>query len=108
MTVQEFKEKYPHLAYLEGDDLWDAMTEALLLSDDNWTPLESEGFIETSFKGCNGITFTMRDPKMWIQKSTGKTKTNAELWEPKVPEITTDNYRMIIIDPSDYDTRKSN
>lgn len=31
MDVKEFKQKYPHLAHLEGDALWDAMTQAMLV-----------------------------------------------------------------------------
>ena len=30
MTVQEFKEKFPHLAHLEGNELWDAMSLAVV------------------------------------------------------------------------------
>lgn len=33
MTVSEFKEKYPHLAHLEGNALWDAMSKAVYLED---------------------------------------------------------------------------
>lgn len=29
MTVQEFKERFPHLAHLEGNELWDAMAVAV-------------------------------------------------------------------------------
>lgn len=29
MTSQEFKERYPHLAHLEGNELWDAMAMAV-------------------------------------------------------------------------------
>lgn len=31
MTTSEFREKYPHLAHLEGDDLWDAMSKAVFI-----------------------------------------------------------------------------
>lgn len=30
MTVQDFKEKHPHLSHLEGNNLWDAMEDALI------------------------------------------------------------------------------
>ncbi len=30
MTTAEFKEKYPHLAHLEGDALWNAMEDSML------------------------------------------------------------------------------
>jgi hypothetical protein len=30
MTVQQFKERYPHLAHLEGDALWNAMEDSML------------------------------------------------------------------------------
>lgn len=31
MTTTEFKEKYPHLSHLEGNDLWNAMEDAYIL-----------------------------------------------------------------------------
>lgn len=30
MTTQEFKDKYPHLSHLEGNELWNAMEDAML------------------------------------------------------------------------------
>lgn len=33
MTTEEFKIKYANYAHLEGDELWDKMTEVLLESD---------------------------------------------------------------------------
>lgn len=41
MTVQEFKEKYPHLAHLEGDALWDAMSMAVFV-DSEGNAIETE------------------------------------------------------------------
>lgn len=35
MTPQEFKKKYPHLAHLEGNALWDAMEDAWLFEHQN-------------------------------------------------------------------------
>lgn len=29
MTTSEFKEKYPHLAHLEGNELWNAMEDSM-------------------------------------------------------------------------------
>lgn len=41
MTTEEFKRDYPQCSHLEGDDLWDAMTEAMLASDIEFeVPLE--------------------------------------------------------------------
>lgn len=39
MTVLEFKKKYPHLAHLEGDALWNAMEDSLW-QNANWDPDE--------------------------------------------------------------------
>lgn len=38
MTAPEFKEKYPHLAHLEGNDLWDAMEHAWMYEHRNDAP----------------------------------------------------------------------
>lgn len=39
MTVEDFKQKYPHLAHLEGDALWNAMEDSIL-QNANWDPNE--------------------------------------------------------------------
>lgn len=59
MTTQEFKEKYPHLAHLEGNDLWDAMERSMIKphvpkpgDDEIIKTIESQGFTFNFTKGA--------------------------------------------------------
>ena len=44
MTTQEFKEKYPNLSHLEGNDLWNAMEDSFL-HEQSKNPIDYSGQI---------------------------------------------------------------
>lgn len=47
MIEEEFKKDYPQLSHLKGDDLWDAMTEAMLASSMEFEEPVEDGPTET-------------------------------------------------------------
>lgn len=53
MTVQEFKERHPDIARLEGNDLWDAMKRSMIVP---YTPKFGDHEIAEVFE-CGGYTF---------------------------------------------------
>lgn len=82
MTVQEFKQQCPHLAHLEGDDLWNAMEMAVMrnqepeekLPDDNEVGLviKQDGYTFEFSKGAvrliNKLFDTTGEPLLSDQK----------------------------------------
>jgi len=51
MTTEEFKRDYPQCSHLEGDDLWDAMTNSMLASNIEFeVPLEKPKGPTESYK----------------------------------------------------------
>lgn len=49
MTVQDFKDKNPHLSHLEGNELWDAMTMAVM-KENKFVPEPGDDEIVESIK----------------------------------------------------------
>jgi len=58
MNAQEFKEKYPHLSHLEGNELWDAMEMAVLKLQPPFISQEGDDEIAETVE-YNGYTFNI-------------------------------------------------
>lgn len=105
MTTKEFKDKYPHYSHLEGNDLWNAMEDSLLQTGDSWTADYSDGYTEESSGVVNGITYSWRYPKYWINEST-KERLSLEEYNSKqdppqktmVDQVTLESCRVDFID----------
>lgn len=101
MTTTEFKQKYPQYKKLEGDELWDKMTESLLETEDVLyaDPNQIKVFhkpIETEY---GKISIEDSSTTRWLN-SKGELVRIGEPYYPKVG-TPTESYRGVIIDFSD-------
>jgi hypothetical protein len=98
MTVKEFKVAYPQYSNLEGDDLWDKMTEVflecgeVLYADPNQVKVFHEP-IQTEY---GKITIEDSSTTRWLN-SKGELVRVGEPDEP-VCEKPVENYKFEIID----------
>jgi hypothetical protein len=99
MTILEFKTQYPQYSHLEGNDLWDKMTEALLqFGEVLYADPNQEKVFHHPMDIGNGIIVTMEDSSTtrWLN-SKGELVRIGEPEEPKI-EIPLESYKMEIID----------
>ncbi len=104
MTVEQFKIKYPQYAHLEGDELWDMMTESLLQSDNILTADPNR-------------TITYHEPvtlndgyKVFIEDNSTTIWLNSKgeqviLEQKPTPKNPTTSYRMEIINFKENDRK---
>lgn len=87
MTVQEFKEKYPHLAHLEGDALWDAMAESMTVP---YEPQEGddEVVMKQEFMG-NTYFFTKGFMRHWNKFMGGEKPLEFPSYGLLIPNVKT-------------------
>ena len=57
MTTQDFKDMYPHLSHLEGNDLWDAMEGAFMYEHKNDKPKVITDYLGNEVKSGMEICF---------------------------------------------------
>lgn len=98
MTPNEFKLRYPEHAHLEGDKLWDKMTESLFLQGEVLTadPKQEKIFhkpIETEY---GKISIEDSSTTRWLN-SKGELVRIGELYKP-IQKHPTESYRLEIID----------
>jgi hypothetical protein len=105
MTPQEFKIKYPQYSDLEGDALWDMMTEMLLQSDTvlhadpNQEKVYHEPF-KMNILQDDGVyremTFQVEDDSTtrWLNNKGEEVKVKQDI----IPDKQTTSYKMEIID----------
>lgn len=102
MTIQQFKTNYPQYAHLEGDALWDKMTESLLEHGEVLTadPNQVKVYLEPIDIG-NGIMVSIEDSSTtrWLNDK-GELVMIGESEQPKIT-TPTESYRMVIIDFSE-------
>jgi len=96
MTTEEFKTAYPHYSHLEGDELWDKMTEMLLESVNVLTADPDREIIYHDPIIINGETWSVEDSSstVWLNKKGEKVK----IIEPEYKGSPTESYRVEIID----------
>lgn len=96
MTPQEFKIKYPKYSDLEGDALWDMMTEMALQSNNVLHTDPNQEKIYHEPININGIMWSIEDSSTtrWLNNKGEEVK----LKEDVISDKQTTSYKMEIID----------
>lgn len=74
MTPEEFKQKYPEYADLEGYELWNKMEDVLVKIGNSWTADYSDGYDVIELR--EDVEFHQN--KYWINDATSERITNEE------------------------------
>lgn len=91
MTITEFKDRYPHLAHLKGNDLWDAMEASMLL--------DARCAIHNKLPGDDEIVHTEQIEEFTFSYTRGAMRVFEEMDKGTRPisEVLT-SYRMVFLD----------
>lgn len=97
MTKTEFKIKYPQYAHLEGNELWDTMTEVVLQQDNvlHADPNQVKTYHEPIIL-ANGVSLKVEDSSTtrWLNNKGEEVK----VIEEKIKYPQTESYRIEMID----------
>lgn len=98
MNTTEFKEKYPQYAHLEGDELWDKMTESFFEEGEVYVADPDREIIyheAVNIEGIGEVLMENSAKTVWIN-SRGE---RGLLKERTIPsEESTTSYSMVILD----------
>lgn len=99
MTAVEFKEKYPQYSHLEGDELWDKMTDCFMEKGEVYVadPDREIFYLEPTTLNNGTEVFIEDETKtVWINSKGEK-----GLLKPKFPSGSgSESYKMVIWDTS--------
>lgn len=104
MTVAEFKQNYPEYSHLEGDELWDKMTDMVCLTGSVYTADPDREIHYNSYHvdGIGEVSIEDSSKTVWINERGEKGYLKEKPFEGKPLTI----YGFAIFDGENWETIK--